>query len=312
MGTIQFADAATKAMANLTCLTIQTGNTDCIARFYPALYQLTLVKAGTEEKIDLGFSGSRLLERLVRNPGEVVDRDDLMNHAWPGRVVGQGSLNQQIYTLRQILADEKEREIIQTLPRRGYLLNPKYIAISMVEVDATSTEPETNEKPAQPAASSTTSVSATPTDTAITSPCASAKLDTHEPLLDSPAKPPTQNVSPTNSLGQTMLIGAMIFMVVGAFVFGKWLSTPTTAANKLTLTYTSHVPEELDRLKQLGAKLDAQLRPHITQPLHVVAGLHDDEVDVVCLQSDGKASALHINVNNIEQLAESELAHCLR
>lgn len=124
-------------------LAIRTGRANCAARFYPALYQLMLVRDGIEEKVDLGFSGSRLLERLVRNPGEVVTREELMSHAWSDRVVGQGSLNQQIYTLRQVLGDEKNREIIQTLPRRGYLLNPNYL---FSEAVANPEQPE-NEQP---------------------------------------------------------------------------------------------------------------------------------------------------------------------
>src|SRR5690606_40248882 len=101
-------------------LVIRTGWEDCHAHFHAELYQLVLHRPGGEEKVDLGFSGSRLLERLLRVPGEVVPRDELLAHAWSDRVVGQGSLNQQVYTLRQVLGDEKNREIIQTLPRRGY------------------------------------------------------------------------------------------------------------------------------------------------------------------------------------------------
>jgi DNA-binding winged helix-turn-helix (wHTH) protein len=59
----------------------------------------------------------------------VVTREELLGYAWADRVVSQGSLNQQIYVLRQILGDEKGRQIIQTLPRRGYLFNPDYIEV---------------------------------------------------------------------------------------------------------------------------------------------------------------------------------------
>src|SRR5690606_29682302 len=118
-------------LASPPCLTIKTGRADCYAHFYPSLYQLTLETNGVEEKIDLGFSGSRLLERLAQVPGDVVTREDLMTHAWSDRVVGQGSLNQQIYTLRQVLGDESARTIIQTLPRRGYLLNRHYLVTSV-------------------------------------------------------------------------------------------------------------------------------------------------------------------------------------
>lgn len=80
--------------------------------------------------MELGYAGGRLLERLLLEPGAVVTREDLLEYAWPGRVVGQGSLNQQIYTLRQLFCDEKGREIIQTLPRRGYLFNPQFVEAS--------------------------------------------------------------------------------------------------------------------------------------------------------------------------------------
>src|SRR5690606_33153833 len=126
-------------LASPPCLTIKTGRADCYAHFYPSLYQLTLETNGVEEKIDLGFSGSRLLERLAQIPGDVVAREELMSHAWSDRVVGQGSLNQQIYTLRQVLSDERERTIIQTLPRRGYLLNPQHLV--------TPPSPRANEQP---------------------------------------------------------------------------------------------------------------------------------------------------------------------
>lgn len=106
---------------------LRTGNQGS-ARFDGGMHHLHLVaEDGSAERIDLGFSGSRLLARLLQNPGEVVAREELIAYAWPERVVGQGSLNQQIYTLRQILGDEKNREIIQTLPRRGYLFNPEHV-----------------------------------------------------------------------------------------------------------------------------------------------------------------------------------------
>jgi DNA-binding winged helix-turn-helix (wHTH) protein len=117
----------------ISCFILKTGRPDWHACFYPGLYQLNLYKGGIEEKIDLGYSGSRLLERLLLNPGELVYREELLSHAWSGRVVSQGSLNQQVHTLRQILADDKNHEIIQTLPRRGYMFNPEFfIGLSSV------------------------------------------------------------------------------------------------------------------------------------------------------------------------------------
>ena len=115
----------TPAQSPADCLILKTGRQDCTINFFPARYQLQL--SDGEQRIELGYSGSRLLERLLRNPGEVVSREELLQYAWADRVVGQGSLNQQVYILRQILGDEKERQIIQTLPRRGYLFNVNYL-----------------------------------------------------------------------------------------------------------------------------------------------------------------------------------------
>ncbi|MGP3788894.1 winged helix-turn-helix domain-containing protein [Pseudomonas sp. B392_1p] len=113
--------------------TLRTGRSACRALFQPQQYQLRLQpEQGDTERVELGFAGSRVLERLLQTPGEVVTREDLLGYAWADRVVSQGSLNQQIYVLRQILGDEKGRQIIQTLPRRGYLFNPDYIEAEQV------------------------------------------------------------------------------------------------------------------------------------------------------------------------------------
>lgn len=288
MGMIQIDNAvsapaeprAVKSMENLTCLTIRTGNADCIARFYPALYQLTLVKAGVEEKVDLGFSGSRLLERLVRNPGEVVDRDDLMSHAWSGRVVGQGSLNQQIYTLRQILADESEREIIQTLPRRGYLLNPKYVDISLE-----STAPVIAPDP-------TPVITAEPALAADLPTKKSGSIDWRIPALA--------------GLSALLALGAALIYNLAAET-----TRPNTSGKLVTITYAPQHPEELLTLIPHGENIERHLTAKAKSPLQIVVGLHESRLDLVCLRADGSARTLHIDESHLNQLADSDLAPCL-
>lgn len=264
---------------SLTCLTIRTGNTDCIARFYPALYQLTLVKNGVEDKIDLGFSGSRLLERLVRNPGEVVDRDELMSHAWSGRVVGQGSLNQQIYTLRQILNDEKAREIIQTLPRRGYLINPNYVDISLEIVTPARPDEVEQATPATPG---------------------------QQQLIHALSR---WNLS--TIVVPIALLGLVSLLVQGASIFGNQNASTNTVPKLLTITYASTSSTELAQLLPLGEDLNRRLAPRITQPLHLVMGLHEHTLDVVCLRTDGSARTLHIHQDRWSQLTDADLAGCL-
>lgn len=65
----------------------------------------------------------RLLEMLVRRPGQVVTREEIKEQLWnDGTVVDfdQG-LNSCIYTIRGVLSDDAEvPRYVETLPRRGY------------------------------------------------------------------------------------------------------------------------------------------------------------------------------------------------
>lgn len=106
---------------------LKTGHPEQPAFFCPVLHKLTLFKSDATQTLELGFSGGRLLERLMQEPGQVIDRQTLVAHAWHDRVVGPGSLNQQIHTLRKILGDDKHRQIIQTVARRGYRFNPAFL-----------------------------------------------------------------------------------------------------------------------------------------------------------------------------------------
>ena len=124
---------------------LRTGQGGGCLLFQAWQFQLHHEESG--QRIELGYAGSRVLERLLRNPGEVVSREELLEYGWTNRVVSQGSLNQQIYVLRQILGDEKGRNIIQTLPRRGYLFSPAFIETAKADRPAEATS--ANKPPAR-------------------------------------------------------------------------------------------------------------------------------------------------------------------
>lgn len=281
--------SATTPPERQTRVTIKTGNADCLAFFYPSLYQLSLFKAGTEEKIDLGFSGSRLLERLLQTPGEVIAREELMSHAWADRVVGQGSLNQQIYTLRQILGDEKEREIIQTLPRRGYMLNPKYIE-------------------------ATTSIGiADQAAVAAASPDLNPPLQNAVVSLASMNPPANEQQNTGNNLWRSrlsLLAGIGVLSLFGMLLVQK--QTPATnLAGNLNLTYAPEQPGQMVQLVPLGETLGTRVKQLTDEPLQLVLGLHNDVLTLVCLHTDSGARSLHIPVDGVAQLTEADLAPCL-
>lgn len=290
-------EQASRATESLTCLTIKTGNANCLVYFYPSLYQLTLLKADTEEKIDLGFSGSRLLERLLQTPGEVISREELMSYAWTDRVVGQGSLNQQIYTLRQILGDEKEREIIQTLPRRGYMLNTKYIEVS------------------------TTSIAPAPETATSTQPTISAPVTSKPPLQRTPTSI-LNTFKADMSFAWKIIVRVRLPLVTGLCALTiittimareQQGSTPVISPTKtgLTLTYAPENTAQMLQLVPLGEAISRQLENHTNKPLQLVLGSHENIVTLVCLRADGSARSLHLHENQISTLDKAALAPCL-
>lgn len=62
-----------------------------------------------------------ILMVLLRNPGRVVEKDELMRLVWPGTVVEENNLTRNISSLRKALEEgPSERRYIVTIPGRGY------------------------------------------------------------------------------------------------------------------------------------------------------------------------------------------------
>lgn len=62
-----------------------------------------------------------LLHHLLRNPGRVLDKDELLPAVWPGVIVTEHSLTRCIKEIRKALGDEAQNpRYIETVARRGY------------------------------------------------------------------------------------------------------------------------------------------------------------------------------------------------
>jgi len=60
---------------------------------------------------------------LAKNPGEVIQREQIEETAWAGMVVGYGSLASAIIKLRKAFGDDsKKRRYIETVSKKGYRL----------------------------------------------------------------------------------------------------------------------------------------------------------------------------------------------
>src|SRR6478609_5032532 len=74
-----------------------------------------------DDPVAVGYRGLKLLAALVERPGEILEKAELMDAAWPGTAVEEGNLTVQIAQLRKLLGPPAEGgEWISTVPRVGY------------------------------------------------------------------------------------------------------------------------------------------------------------------------------------------------
>jgi DNA-binding winged helix-turn-helix (wHTH) protein len=260
-------------------LVIRTGRSDeCQAHFHPDRYQLVLCRDGVEEKVDLGFSGSRLLERLLRVPGEVVARDELLAFAWSDRIVGQGSLNQQIYALRQVLGDEKKREIIQTLPRRGYMLSPKFL----VNFDNVADVPAPN---------------------------------FFEQLQLPRRANRTANQQRLATLMVATAVVALLSLIVFTYIYYALFQSQVLVAERdignKHFVYAATAPQALAQLQSDTGALSVRVAGLAEQPVQFRLGANAGFFEMLCVQRD-TTRWMMINRAQIAKVADEQLRSCLQ
>lgn len=109
-----------------------------VYRFGPyRLDKERLLLAKGEQPVALGPKVVETLLALVERPGDVLTKTQLLERVWPEGFADEANLAQNIYVIRKALRGTWPREIIATVPRRGY----RFTAPVCVE----------DERPVQPA-----------------------------------------------------------------------------------------------------------------------------------------------------------------
>lgn len=270
-----------QATDGTACPLLKCGQDGRVARFDRSLYQLMLITGDDAKKVDLGFSGSRVLERLLQTPGEVVSREELLRHAWEDRVVGQGSLNQQIYTLRQVLSDSSS-QIIQTLPRRGYLFNPNHL------LEASEAEP------APPSIGAAQTLE-------ITEPHAAAAA-----LQASPWLAPTV-------LGTAMALLLAVVALGYRFMHApKGTLTHNHSIGQLEVLYVEKSQQKLERMMQETRLLVASIAGLNSHPSRLIVNRSPGFYELRCLRKDGQVNWLKVHRSQVNSISNQTLQGCLR
>lgn len=322
-------------------LLLKTGSDERTICFYPSLFQLIIESNGVAERVDLGYAGSRLLERLLRDPGEVVPREDLMGFAWPDRVVGQGSLNQQIYSLRQIFCDEKGRDIIQTLPRRGYQFNPNYVigreydALPAAEpapgaglsnepapIEQASTEalalPKTEADESTPRPDPASEPQPEPEPAVVPPPMAhpypADESDRGSAQTESKsASQPMTNTASIWPAAALFVVALLIGLGISASIESKHpdLLTRDLEAGHVTLTLMAADAATLDAVERDTEALLQRIATLSQKPADLALDWHDGYLKLFCQRSAGDTSWLMFHQSQLDQLADEQLVQCL-
>lgn len=83
--------------------------------------QQRLLRRDTGKAIPIAGKVFDTLAYLVEHAGELLDKDLLLHAIWPGLIVEENSLTQNISTLRHVLGETRsENRYIATIPRKGY------------------------------------------------------------------------------------------------------------------------------------------------------------------------------------------------
>lgn len=68
----------------------------------------------------IGTRAFDILEMLIRRQGQLVSKEQILQHVWPDTIVEENNLQVHISALRKALG--ADRDLIRTIPGRGYLL----------------------------------------------------------------------------------------------------------------------------------------------------------------------------------------------
>ncbi len=81
---------------------------------------------------------------FVEHAGETLDKDVLLRSIWPGAIVEENSLTQNVSTLRQLLGEARgENRYIATISRKGYRFVAK---VTRRDAPVSSSTPTTTER----------------------------------------------------------------------------------------------------------------------------------------------------------------------
>jgi DNA-binding winged helix-turn-helix (wHTH) protein/TolB-like protein/Flp pilus assembly protein TadD len=97
-----------------------------------------------DKVVPLAPKAFEMLLLLVESEGRLLEKQELLEHLWPGNIVEEANLSQTVYLLRRALAEgADERQYIETIPKRGYRFVAEVTELRAEQLDQPAAEPAT-------------------------------------------------------------------------------------------------------------------------------------------------------------------------
>lgn len=244
-----------------------------MALFDPDTALLTITSPhGEVQSSTIGRAESRLLDLLLMEPGQTKSREEIIDYTWNDRVVASGSLNQAVFSLRNLLNDSRDHEILMTVPRRGYCFNRLYVVDAQTDLP---TSVDTAEQADVPA------------------------IEELAPGANEVPPVPAQGTRTSTHLSKAQLIGYVLTLGVCAYTgFNAGFDTPkievsSVKQNELVIHGVGHSVAEAQELRDLSAtqvqKLSANLKGEVW------LNLFKSNYSISCIRPDLTTANLQLN-----------------
>lgn len=244
----------------------------------------------------LGYAAGKLLELFVSNPNEVIDRDRIFQISWPDRIVAQNSLNQVIYSIRQLMGDESVRKAIQTIPRRGYIFDSAFIlnedeGDAIVKLAKLKTDKDSQTQ-------------------------LNCNNIVHDKILSPKKLPPEKyKISIIRVVPFLLFFILSISLIVRAYyiLIGDWAYVSSTIKfDHQKVTYIAPNNHEVEDLKKTVEPTRERLKSLSENSSHILFNKMHDFYNIVCLSEGSAPKFITVNFKKITELTEYQLIACIK
>ncbi|OLF52945.1 transcriptional regulator [Pseudomonas chlororaphis] len=244
-----------------------------MALFDPETALLSITTAhGEVQNSTIGRAESRLLELLIREPGQTKSREQIIEYTWNDRVVASGSLNQAVFSLRNLLNDSRDHEIVMTVPRRGYCFNRHYVVDAQTDLPA----------PADDAA---------PPSVAATEEPAPAHSDGPLPSPEKTTK--STYITKAHLVAYVLTLGVCVYTGFHSGFDTPKVEISSVKQNQLTIHAVANSVTDAQLLRDLSAKQVQQASPDLKG--QVWLSLFKSNYSVSCIRPDQSTANLQLN-----------------